>query len=204
MSSFFKRITSSYNTIALTSGLMAYSYLIYNKFRIDRKLTQPVVQEVLEQLKNNKEVTGTVGNQFVVTTGLVKSLYIKTNETKDTMEYSFTILGTKGQSMNVYFSAIAKDHKDIKNSPEWENLEIDFYLPTKTVARTIDEADNKDHLQNLILDDKSKFWKIEYIEGIKEKTGVIDVRETVPAILYAPRLNKRNTYYDVYQHIKVR
>lgn len=203
MSNFFKKITSSYNTIVLTSGLMGYSYLIYNKLRIDSKLTQPVIQEVLDQLKNNKEVTETVGNQFVVTTGLFKSLYIKAQETNDSMEYSFSISGTKGNNLNVYFSALAKQHKDIKNSQDWESLETDYYIPPKNVSRIIDEADNKDHLKNLILDDRTKFWKIEYIEGIRESNGIIDIKDPVSAVLYAPKIKKRETYLDIYQNLKV-
>lgn len=202
MSTFFKKLARSYNTIVLSSGLVAYSYLIYNKFNVDRKLAQPVVQEVLDRLKTNQEVTEIVGNQFIVTTGLFKSLYIKAQETKDSMEYVFNITGTKGKDLSVYFSAIAKEHKAIKDSPDWETLEVEYFLPTEGVAKIIDEAENKEHLKNISIGDRTKFWKIEYIEGIK-KHNVIDIKDPVPSALYGPKVTKRSTYYDIYNQIKV-
>lgn len=203
MSKIYNKVASSFSTIVMSTGLAAYTYLIYHKFKTDRKLSQPVVKEVLEQIKNTKEVTDIVGHQFVISTGLLKSLNIKTAETQDSMEYSFPILGTKGITMTVYFSAIAKNHKDIRNSPEWEILEAEYYLPTSRVEKIITEAQNKDHLQNLIIEDGTPFWKVEYIEGIPEKSAVIDVKTNNPDYIYAPKVSRRNTYFDVYKQLHV-
>ena len=204
MVSLSKERSMSYSTMVLTTGLLGYSYLIYNKLKMDAKLNNAVIAETLETLKNNPAVTSLVGNQFVITTGLLKSLYIRADKKKENTEFAFSINGTKNKSIEVFVSATSKPHREINSDEEWQKLEKEFYLPDKHSYKIIEESSDKKLLEKIGIRDDDLFWKIDYIEGISNRKDVIDIKTDIKTDYSTQNLFKRNNLYSVFQCLQVK
>ena len=200
-----KKIKSlSYGTMSLTTGLLGYSYLIYNKLKKDRQLDHPVVKEVLDMLKNDKRVTEIIGNQFLISTGLLSSLSIKAQNKDNTMEYSFRINGTKNKSLSIFFVATGSEHEQIKKSKDWKDNEAEYFIPDKYTYKLIEETEDKELLKKIEIRDEDLFWKLDFVEGIKDRREVIDVKSDIKLKYNNLSLTKRSNLFDLYTILKVR
>lgn len=205
--SFFKNFKMI--NVFVGTGLTTYGLLTYNKFKKEKILKDPIIQEFLRIIENDEKIRKTVGLPISIKNGIIDSVFISNNKDGNFADIHLPIKGKLG-SFNVKIYGNSIKQKEIENSQKKNYYQKEYYIPELKILERIENLQNKNKEsqdKNNIDFEKEKlneddiFWRIEMIEMTK-KTGLrtnISKSVKIPEILYSKN-NKnftRKTLKDI-------